>query len=503
MNKTIPILLIVLMVSFVMLFTACDPGTQSPGIDDSTGTLNSAPTGSAGTGKTMLLGETISFDEAAASDSDASDSLTYQWSITSAPTGSTAAIANSTSLTGASFTPDVPGDYTAQLTVSDGEDSGSFTAELKVVGFAIGMNSNSGAAVIQNGVFSVLAPPPSTFGYYSVSYLRLKDSTVYCAGESNYGNLAAPAYQAVFWEGGSAFEVDNPTGANNYRAYMLEVDSAGTVHLINVDRDSEAGHVHWIEGSGYSDSSAINSDTPWDNYMFTAIDEVDGEIYQAGFGNSEIAGGFFLAENLTEIIHNTSFEPDPTNPENGFEPGGIVVSPSAPAASTEIYIYGSYWDGGDNPPAAGYTVNDGSWHTLPPMHINNTPEDIRFMLDPSNYILMTEAGGGQALSRDMIIEPVDTYAVFINDSYYDLETPYENDPDVDIIDLEYSYLEIIDGSVFVGGSFVYQNNSLEVSYNVAAIWRDGELVYEGFDDDPEDSDDYTYATLAYEAFDFE
>ena len=44
---------------------------------------------------------------------------TYQWSIVSRPAGSSAVIASPTSLTGATFVPDVPGDYQFELDVTD------------------------------------------------------------------------------------------------------------------------------------------------------------------------------------------------------------------------------------------------------------------------------------------------------------------------------------------------------------------------------------------------
>ncbi|MCE9596778.1 MAG: fibronectin type III domain-containing protein [Spirochaetia bacterium] len=46
-------------------------------------------------------------------------SYLIQWSIQSSPGGSTASISNSTSLTGATFTPDVAGDYVVQLSFTD------------------------------------------------------------------------------------------------------------------------------------------------------------------------------------------------------------------------------------------------------------------------------------------------------------------------------------------------------------------------------------------------
>jgi hypothetical protein len=58
--------------------------------------------------------------------------LSYSWSITLAPDGSTATIAGATSEM-ATFTPDVVGPLTIELVVSDGEHEATATREYDVV----------------------------------------------------------------------------------------------------------------------------------------------------------------------------------------------------------------------------------------------------------------------------------------------------------------------------------------------------------------------------------
>lgn len=79
---------------------------------------NMAPVASAGTDANIVTGNAVTLDGTASDDVNG-DSLTYTWSVTSRPLGSTAA-PSSTTAAMPTFTPDVDGSYTLSLTVSDG-----------------------------------------------------------------------------------------------------------------------------------------------------------------------------------------------------------------------------------------------------------------------------------------------------------------------------------------------------------------------------------------------
>lgn len=81
-------------------------------------TTNVAPIADAGLDQTVATGDTVQLDGSGSSDDD-SDPLTYSWSITSAPAGSTATITNPTAVN-PTFVVDVFGDYVIQLIVNDG-----------------------------------------------------------------------------------------------------------------------------------------------------------------------------------------------------------------------------------------------------------------------------------------------------------------------------------------------------------------------------------------------
>jgi beta propeller repeat protein len=93
---------------------------------------NIKPVADAGTSQSLTLGETATLDGRQSSDLNG-DPLTYYWSLTAVPAGSTAPIVNpAASLT--TVTPDRAGTYTVQLIVNDGLlDSDPSTIQILVV----------------------------------------------------------------------------------------------------------------------------------------------------------------------------------------------------------------------------------------------------------------------------------------------------------------------------------------------------------------------------------
>ena len=82
-------------------------------------TLNSRPVANAGEDQTTPVGTTVFLDGSGSVDADG-DALTYAWSFTSVPEGSAAQLQDSLT-SNPSFLLDLPGSYSAQLVVNDGE----------------------------------------------------------------------------------------------------------------------------------------------------------------------------------------------------------------------------------------------------------------------------------------------------------------------------------------------------------------------------------------------
>ncbi len=89
------------------------------GCSSGSGTYNSAPVADAGQYQYLETGSTVHLDGSGSSDANG-DPLTYMWTMTSKPSGSTAVLQNTTSIT-PYFTADLEGDYIIRLIVNDGQ----------------------------------------------------------------------------------------------------------------------------------------------------------------------------------------------------------------------------------------------------------------------------------------------------------------------------------------------------------------------------------------------
>ena len=119
---------------------------------------NSAPVANAGGDQSITTGATVTLIGSGSSDADL-DTLTYSWSITSAPATSTAALSDAT-IVNPTFDADLDGSYVLQLIVNDGTVDG--TPDTVIITAAIGnaapvadagadQNVNTGATVTLDG----------------------------------------------------------------------------------------------------------------------------------------------------------------------------------------------------------------------------------------------------------------------------------------------------------------------------------------------------------------
>jgi len=104
--------------SYVAELVVNDGATDSAPDTVTLTTTNSPPVANAGADQSVFVGETVTLDGSGSSDADG-DLLTFLWSFTTVPPGSTAAFNDATAVM-PSFTLDLPGTYFAELVVNDG-----------------------------------------------------------------------------------------------------------------------------------------------------------------------------------------------------------------------------------------------------------------------------------------------------------------------------------------------------------------------------------------------
>lgn len=88
--------------------------------DDVSTPINHPPTADAGTIQSVRVGQSVSLDGALSNDPDGGAIASYSWSFSVIPAGSSAFLTSADTVA-PSFKPDLPGTYTVQLVVSDGE----------------------------------------------------------------------------------------------------------------------------------------------------------------------------------------------------------------------------------------------------------------------------------------------------------------------------------------------------------------------------------------------
>ena len=109
-----------------------DGTVDSPPDTVAINTVNSAPVANAGPDRSVFVDDTVTLDGSGSSDVDG-DALTYRWSLTSKPAGSTAQLSD-TAAVRPTFDVDLPGTYIVQLIVNDGTvDSPPDTVTINIV----------------------------------------------------------------------------------------------------------------------------------------------------------------------------------------------------------------------------------------------------------------------------------------------------------------------------------------------------------------------------------
>jgi len=134
-----------------VIFGLCISLIACSGSSDSSSTSNTAPVADAGADLKGKLNSVITLEGSASSDADG-DTITYDWTLTSAPTGSAATLTDADT-DSPTLIPDVGGLYVASLTVNDGKT-----------------DSNSDSVTVTSGLLFPEYDPLSVFTNCSATY---------------------------------------------------------------------------------------------------------------------------------------------------------------------------------------------------------------------------------------------------------------------------------------------------------------------------------------------
>ena len=129
----------------VSVLTACGGGGAGGGSTTNPQISNIAPSANAGSIQNILVSSLVTLDGSASSDANG-DTLTYRWTLTSKPSGSSAALSSSSSAR-PTFSADLAGTYVATLIVNDGQvDSTAATVTVTATRANAAPVANAGTA---------------------------------------------------------------------------------------------------------------------------------------------------------------------------------------------------------------------------------------------------------------------------------------------------------------------------------------------------------------------
>ncbi|WP_202427709.1 PKD domain-containing protein [Duganella margarita] len=175
--------------SIAISLGACGGGGDSSSTSQPTSPVNTAPVANAGPAQTVVIGSSVTLNGNASNDAE-KDPLTYSWTLSSKPIGSSASLPSSTSIQ-PSFTPDVIGDYVATLVVNDGKLS-SVASTVTVTAKAVPFSSLPPASAPVEGTLTdwLISKTTSPLTGLTTTILNASslegDFIITCTGDGNF-----------------------------------------------------------------------------------------------------------------------------------------------------------------------------------------------------------------------------------------------------------------------------------------------------------------------------
>ena len=232
---------------------------------------NAAPVANAGAAQNVVTGTLVTLNGSTSSDANG-DTLTFAWTLTSRPAGSTAALASATSAR-PTFTADVAGTYVARLVVNDGKVNS--TAATVTVTASQAPASNVYAVTVSridsNTYFSstsklmILTKYCYEYVYYDNAILTMTGSTGSFDGTIRFSNGSTCDVDGAYWP--SALMAGNYTATltreeSNIYSDLYSRSIIWTKYCYEYEYyDQSALYLAYSGGAAYSSGSVIGSVT--------------------------------------------------------------------------------------------------------------------------------------------------------------------------------------------------------------------------------------------------
>lgn len=230
-------------------------------------TANSAPMANAGNDQNAEVNDIVALNGSASTDADG-DTITYQWSLLSVPTGSAASLTTPTDSI-SRFTPDLAGTYTAQLIVSDGEalstpDTINVIVTVPntapVANAGVDQNINTGALVMLNGTAS------SDIDGDTLSYLWVLSVPTGSLSTLNNNAISSPSFTAdvdgTYSAQLTVNDGDADSAIDSVQIVATTLNSAPVANA-GVDQNKNTGSTVTLDGSASTDADGDNLSYLW------------------------------------------------------------------------------------------------------------------------------------------------------------------------------------------------------------------------------------------------